>query len=197
MNADLFSELVEMKRRDLEVRARLVGEGRLYGEYAEEMQQVHIENAHRLDAIVTKYGWPNLSLVELEGTRAAWLIAQHSICTPGLQRKFLALITEAARAGEVPKLQVAFLTDRVRAAEGRPQLYGTVLDWNESGELSCEVEDPPNLDMRRQEVGLSAFADDLASHRREVEAEGGKPPADLAAWQQGRLEWAKRVGWID
>jgi hypothetical protein len=197
MNADLFIELLEMKRRDLEVRARLVGEGRLYGQYADEMQQVHIENARRLDAIVAKHGWPTLSLVELEGTRAAWLIAQHSICTPGLQRKFLALITEAARAGEVPKLQVAFLTDRVRAAEGRPQLYGTVLDWDKSGELSCEVEDPTNLDMRRQEVGLPAFADDLANHRREVEAEGVKPPADLAGWKHGKLEWAKRVGWID
>jgi hypothetical protein len=197
MNADLSNELMEMKKRDLDVRARLIDERRLYGEYAEEMQQVHIENAHRLDDLVTQYAWPTLSLVGLEGTRAAWLIAQHSICTPDLQRKFLALIADAAKIGEVPKLQVAFLTDRVRAAEGKPQLYGTVLDWDENGELSCEVEDPANLDARRQEIGLRSFADELASHRREVEAEGGRPPADLMDWKRGRLEWAKRVGWVD
>lgn len=197
MNADLFNELMEMKRRDLNVRARLLDEGRLYGEYAEEMQQVHFENAHRLDDLVTQYGWPILSLVGLEGTRAAWLIAQHSICTPDLQRRFLAIIADATKAGEVPRLQVAFLTDRVRAAEGKPQLYGTVLDWDENGELSCEVEDPANLDTRRKELGLPSFADELALHRRELEAQGGKPPADLMDWKRGRLEWAKRVGWID
>ena len=52
MNAELLNELMQMKRRDLEVRARLVDEGRLYSEYAEEMQQVHIENAHRLGDLV-------------------------------------------------------------------------------------------------------------------------------------------------
>jgi hypothetical protein len=185
-----------MKRLDDEVRTKLLREGRLYDEYADEMQQVHILNAHRLDDLVTQYGWPTLILVGLEGCRTAWLIAQHSICTPGLQRKFLTIIEAAANKGEVPKLQVAYLTDRIRASEGRPQLYGTVLDWNANGELTCEIEDPANLEKRRQEAGfITSAAADLAAHRKALEAEGGRPPKDFDDKRRGRLEWAKRVGW--
>ena len=98
---------------------------------------------------------------------------------------------------EVPKAQVAFLIDRIRFNENKPQMYGTVLDWNEQGELSCVVEDPVHLDARRRDMGLPATQDDdLAAHRKEVESEGGKPPRDLAEAKRKRLEWAKSVGWI-
>ena len=153
MNTQLLDELIAMKQRDDDTRSRLVREGRLHDGYAEEMQQVHRENAHRLNSLIEQQGWPTVSQVGLEGCRAAWLIAQHSICTPDLQRKFLARLTEAVERGEVPKAQVAFLTDRIRFNENKPQVYGTVLDWNEKGGLSCVVEDPPNLDARTQDPG--------------------------------------------
>jgi len=197
MNQQLLDELIAMKQRDVDTRSRLVREGRLHDGYADEMQQVHRENADRLNELISQHGWPTISLVGLEACRAAWLIAQHSICTPDLQRKFLALVTKAAKNGEVPKPQVAFLTDRVRFNENKPQVYGTVLDWDEKGELSCVVDDPPNLDARRREMGLPATEDDdLAAYRKEVESEGGKPPRDFAEAKRKGLEWAKSVGWI-
>jgi len=193
----LLDALIAMKQRDMDTRSRLVRENRLYRGYSDEMQQVHRENAHRLNELVSQHGWPTISLVGLEGCRAAWLIAQHSICTPDLQRKFLALVTEAAQAGEVPRPQVALLTDRIRFNESKPQVYGTVLDWDEKGELSCVVEDPTNLDARRREIGLPATQDDdLAAYRKEVESEGGRPPEDFTEAKRKRLEWAKHVGWI-
>lgn len=197
MNQNLLDELMLMKQRDVDTRSWLVREGRLYDGYSDEMQQVHRENAHRLNELISQHGWPTISLVGLEGCRAAWLIAQHSICTPDLQRRFLTLVTQAAENGEVPKAQVAFLIDRIRFNEDKPQIYGTVLDWDEKGELSCVVEDPVNLDARRREMGLPAKQnDDLAAHRKEVESEGGKPPRDLAEAKRKRLEWSKSVGWI-
>ncbi len=60
----------------------------------------------------------------------------------------------------------------------------TVLDWSESGELSCEVENPANLDARRKEVGLAPFQQDLEKHRQEVETEGDKPPADFVQYKK-------------
>lgn len=197
MNQHLLDELIAMKQRDLDTRSRLVREGRLYDSYAEEMQQVHRENAHRLNQLISQHGWPTISLVGLEGCRAAWLIAQHSICTPDLQRKFLALLTEAAGKGDAPRPQVAFLTDRIRFNENKPQVYGTVLDWDVRGELLCVVEDPVNLDTRRQEMGLpAATAADVATYRKEVESEGGGPPRDPAEARRQRQEWAKGVGWM-
>ena len=131
-------------------------EGRLYDEYADELQHVHREDAHRLNELISQHGWPTILAVGLEGCCTAGVIAQHSIGTPELQRKFLALITETGRNGAVPKTQVTFLTDRIRFNEIKPQVYGTVLDWDEKGELSCEVEDPAILDSRRWEMGLPA-----------------------------------------
>src|SRR5947209_3408274 len=98
MKRELAGELLAMKKRDLDTRANLLEQGRLYGEYAPEMQRVHTENAQRLNEIVARYGWPGVSLAGFEGCRAAWLIAQHSICTPDLQRKFLALLAKACAA---------------------------------------------------------------------------------------------------
>lgn len=196
MNRQLLDELLGMTQRDADVRSRLLREGRLYGDYAPEMQQVHRENAIALDRLVSRYGWPGIALVGPEGGRAAWIIAQHSICTPALQRKFLALLTKAAENGDVPLVQVAYLTDRIRFNENRPQVYGTVLDWNEQGELWSEVEDPEHLDARRQAVGLSPFQQDLERHRREVAAEGDRPPADFAGYKRKVREWARSVGWL-
>jgi hypothetical protein len=195
VNQQLLDELMALKLRDTDTRSRLLKAGKLYGDYASEMQQVHRENANQLDRLIAKHGWPGIALVGLEGCRVAWFIAQHSICTPALQRKFLTLLATASENGDAPKTQTALLTDRIRFNENKPQVYGTVLDWNEQGELACEVEDPGNLDVRRKQVGLEPFQQALEKHRREVESEGGKPPADFSQYQQKGREWARSVGW--
>ena len=64
------------------------------------------------------------------------------------------------------------------------------------GELTCELEDPANVDARRTEVGLPPFEEDLAKHREEVEREGGKAPENYADHRRKGREWARRVGWI-
>ncbi|HUP95118.1 MAG TPA: DUF6624 domain-containing protein [Burkholderiales bacterium] len=196
MNQQVLDELLALKERDLATRSRLLQEGRLYGEYAEEMQQVHRGNAERLDEIVTEHGWPGIGLVGLEGCRAAWLIAQHSICTPDRQRKFLALLTAAVARGDAPAQQAAYLADRIRFNEGKAQIYGTVLDWNDQGELTCTVEDPESVDKRRRELGLPPLAEYLEAQRKAADAEGAQPPGDRDAYTRKRDEWARRVGWL-
>ena len=195
MNQRVFDSLATLKRRDIEVRSRLLKQGKLYGDYAPEMQQVHCENAFELEKIIAEHGWPGIALVGLQGCQTAWFVAQHSICTPELQRKFLTLLTDAAGRGDAPKKQLAYLEDRIRANENRPQLYGTVLDWNERGELGCDVEDPDNLDARRAQVGLPPYLEELQKHKSEVASEGGKPPKDFAAYKRKARAWAKSVGW--
>jgi hypothetical protein len=196
VNEPLLQELLAMQRRDFDTRSRLRKAGQLYGGYADEMQQVHRENAEALERIVSKHGWPGVAAVGMEGCRAAWLVAQHSICTPGLQRKFHVLLSEAVGRADAPQQQLAFLTDRIRFNEMRPQVYGTVLDWNERGELGCDVEQPSGLDARRKAVGLRPISEDLERHRAEIRREGGGPPPDFAEYQRRRAQWARSVGWI-
>jgi len=182
-------------QRDLDTRARLLAVGRLYEGYSEDMQRVHRENAGALQAIVSARGWPGLSLVGPEASRAAWGLAQHAICTPALQRGFREALAAAVAAGEAPAAQLAMLTDRIRFHEGRPQVYGTVLDWGPDGQLDCQVEAPASLDERRAAVGLPPFAESLAAQRRATAAEGGRPPRDPAARAREAEAWAVRVGW--
>ena len=195
MNEELIADLQGRQERDTQTRDRLLKDGRLYGFYNEEMQRVHIENAEALDRIVAIHGWPGVSMVGLEGCRAAWLLAQHSICTPVLQRRFLRELGVAVASGEAPAKLAAFLADRVRFNEGKPQLYGTVLDWNQHGELGCDLEYPGEVDELRKSVGLPSFAESLLEHRTAVEAEGGKAPADFESYRAAATQWAREVGW--
>jgi hypothetical protein len=196
VNQDLLDQLLALRQRDIDTRNRLLASGRLYGDYAEDMQQVHRENAEALARIIAVHGWPGHTLVGAEGARAAWLVAQHAICTPALQRGFLARLETAVACGEATPRQLAYLTDRIRFNEERPQRYGLVLDWDADGELNCTVEDPEQLDERRASVGLPPFAADLVQYRQAVAADGGHCPDDFAAYKARRHEWARRVGWI-
>ena len=51
MNQQLLDELISMEQRDVDTRPRLVREGRLYDGYADELQGVRREDAHRLNEL--------------------------------------------------------------------------------------------------------------------------------------------------
>jgi len=177
------------------MRNKLIEKGLLYEGYNEEMKKVHRDNAQKLNLVVNKYGWPGISLVGLEGSRISWLIAQHSICTPKLQRLFLREMKESEKTGDVPKKQVALLTDRILFNEGKPQKYGTVFDWNEKGSLSCEVQDPKNVNTIRSEIGLIPFEEEIEKQNQAVKSEGGKSPENLKEYKEKVNEWAAGLGW--
>jgi hypothetical protein len=62
--------------------------------------------------------------------------------------------------GQAEPSHLALLTDRVRVAEGRPQVYGTQYCRAEAGEFGpFPIEDPEYVDARREEVGMEPFAD--------------------------------------
>ena len=188
-------ELLAMDAQDQAVRAQLVAEGTLFQGYHPRMEAVHRALAERLARLVDRHGWPGHSKAGEDGAAAAWRIAQHSIATPALQRRFLALVREAAKEGEATPLQAAMLEDRVRLLEGRPQLHGTQLDWDDTRRLSPgPVESPETLDARRAALGLPPMAEVVAAANRARE-KGNDPPQDLEARRREVEAWARRVGW--
>lgn len=195
MNTELLEQLQQLHNKDTETRAKMLQAGRLHGEYAPELQQVHRENAEALDKLVSEHGWPTVLLVGAKGAQLAWEIAQHANCTPDLQRKFFKLLGQAAAHGEAAKRHVALLSDRIRFNEGRPQIYGTVLDWDEQGELTCTLQNPDMVDELRKAVSLPPFEQSLREQRQTIIDEGGKPPADLDAYRQQQKTWAQQAGW--
>ncbi|MCB9734013.1 MAG: hypothetical protein H6745_15560 [Deltaproteobacteria bacterium] len=181
-----------MAREDGRVRAELAATGELYDGYAPRMAAVHDAHAAELARVIDAHGWPGRRLVGDDGADAAWLVLQHAIGHPALLRRALPLLARAAALGDVPAAHVAHLDDRIRAFEGRPQRYGTQLDWDAHGVLSpLPLEDPARVDALRAEVGLGP----LAAHVESVRATAGRPPADLAARERDARAWARRVGW--
>jgi hypothetical protein len=194
--AVLSAELLSMAAEDLRVREELASDGSLFEGYHPRMREVHERNAARLLAILEEHGWPGRSSVGDRAAQAAWLVLQHAISNPSLQRYGLSLLQTAAAAGEVPLVQVAMLEDRIRTHEGRGQLYGTQFDWDEHSRLSpLPIEDEGNVDARRREIGLGPLAQDIQRKRESALREGDQPPRDWKARQREIESWLRSVGW--
>lgn len=193
----LRRDLMDMARLDRTVRAELAASGTLFNTgYAPRMASVHRRNARRLRRIIESVGWPGSDLVGADGAEAAWLILQHAISEPDLLRRALPLLKTAALEGRADPVHAAMLEDRIRFFEGRPQRYGTQLDWDAGGNLSPgEVEDPQELAERRLAVGLPPLEEQLDEARSRASSEGARPPADYHAYADARDEWAAQAGW--
>ena len=190
----LRDELLAMEQEDLRVRAELAADGSLFEGYHPQMEAVHRRNALRLLEIIEAHGWPGERLAGPDGAQAAWRIAQHAIGEPEFQRQCLRWLSEAAEAGDVPAWQPAFLEDRVRVFEGRPQLYATQFQVSDDGwPVPFPIEDPHGVDERRRAVGLEPLADQLRrAHQEEVTP---PDPATRERREREYHEWLRRVGW--
>ena len=185
-----------MAEEDLRVRSELAADGSLYDGYHPRMELVHRRNAARLRTILDEHGWPGRTLVGEDAAHAAWIIAQHAIGDPVLQRRVLELIRPAAAHGEAALLDVAMLEDRIRVSEGKPQRYGTQYDWDEDGEMSpLPIDDPEHVNERRRAVGLDTIEDDVYRRRARVAQSGETPPADWARRRREMDAWFRGRGW--
>lgn len=187
--------LIAAARADLETRARLAADGSLFDGYHPEMEAVHLENAALLDRAFDALGWPGRSVVGEEAARSAFLVLQHAIGRPDVQRRGLALLLDAIPAGDANAIDAAYLSDRIAVFEGRPQLFGTQFDWFAGALSPSPVAEPELLDERRASVGLPPIAETIAAMRANAAAEGERPPADLAARQAAFEAWVRRTGW--
>ena len=182
-----------MQAEDVRVREELAKEGVLTEGYEPRMDAVHRRNAERLGAIVGEHGWPGRGLVGDDGAEAAWQTLQHAVGRPDLMRGHLPLLQQAAAQGEVPEWHPAYVLDRIRFFEGRPQVYGTQYDVDEEGFSSLwPVEDPDGVNERRKKVGLPPLAANARSRLH-------KPlsPAQVKARREAGEAWARAVGWRD
>lgn len=183
----MFVRLVE---KDLELRQRLIQEGKLFGRYDLEMEALHIKHANILKDHLQEHGWPQ----DDEESRAAWLILQHAISMPELQKQ--ALLTFRSQPTNLPDPLIAALEDRALTLSGQKQKWGTSWDWDENGELNpTPIEDEENVNARRASAGLDSIEECAIRMRARSEQEGESAPADREQFLRGKQEWARRVGW--
>ena len=194
MNTELNQQLVRMVEEDERVRAELAATGELFQGYAPRMAEVHRRNALELEAIIERFGWPGKSLVGDEGADAAWLLLQHAIGSPHLQRRCLPILKEAVARQEAEPAQAAYLEDRICYFERHPQWYGTQFDWDKDGQMSpWELADSERVDELRNSVGLGPLSESVEQARRGT---AGETPPDFQKRQEEQQTWAKSVGWL-
>jgi hypothetical protein len=126
---------------------------------------IDVENTQRMKEIVEQMGWPTRSKVGGHASEMAWLLVQHADHDRSFQQRCLDLM-KAQAAGEVLPGNIAYLEDRVRVGEGRPQVYGSQFDVDKAGNFGPRpIEDPDHVDERRQAVGLQP----LSEYARDME----------------------------
>jgi hypothetical protein len=123
-----------------------------------QVEAVDRTNVVWLKKIVRKVGWPGKTMVGHDGASSAWLLVQHADKDPQFQKRCLALMQPMLAAGEISKIDFAYLTDRLLVADKKPQRYGTQIDMNKGAMKPFPTEDPANLDKRRASVGLMPMA---------------------------------------
>ena len=153
MKPDLRAELLRRAERDQAARQT---------KDADTFEQVDADNLPWLKKVVAEVGWPGRSDVGEDGTHAAWLLAQHADRDPAFQRECLELLSVAADHGEAAQADMAYLTDRVLLAEGRPQEFGTQATARNGRWLARHLRDPGGVDERRAAMSLGPLAEYLA-----------------------------------
>lgn len=173
----LAAELADRMARDQA--ARNEWGPRASVEAVERVVQVDRENSAWLRRVLDRIGWPGRSMVGDVGAEAAWLLAQHADHDSEFQQLCLDRLAEAVQAGEAQPSHLAYLTDRVRCAQGQPQVYGTQFWRGPDGAgavVARPMEDEEHVDERRAAAGLEPFADNAARIREQY---GEQSPSRL------------------
>ncbi len=121
-----------------------------------EIRAIDAKHTARMKAVVAQHGWPGQSLVGDDGAHAAWLLVQHA--EESFMAQCLPLMERAVSAGEASPQDYAYLLDRVRMQQGKPQVYGTQFISGADGKFILHpIESPENVDERRRAVGLPSM----------------------------------------
>lgn len=159
----LREELLARVKTDQAARTKLIDAGNPPPpDLLKAVKEADEKNRAWLKGVVEKHGWPGKSLVGEDGAHAAWLLVQHADADLPFQKTCLVLLEAATKKGEATGTDLAYLTDRVLAAEGKKQRYGTQLELKGGKLVPKQLEDPEQVDARRKELGLMPMAEYVA-----------------------------------
>lgn len=138
-------------------------------------------NTARLKALIAECGWPDKDKVGGKTVHHAWLLTQHADHDIAFQKHALDLIEkDAARRGEPPGSDFAYLYDRVATAEQRPQRYGTQFMVPVGDPCNFEffpLDDRQQVEARRAAIGLPPLEEYQQKMRATSDCAPDKPAA--------------------
>lgn len=116
-------------------------------------------NLIEVKKILDTRGWLGPDIVGRQGNSTLFLVIQHA--DQKTQEQYLPMMREAVAKGNAAASSLALLEDRVALGQGKKQIYGSQIGmFRESGEsYVLPLEDPDNVDKRRESVGLGKLRD--------------------------------------
>jgi len=126
------------------------------------------ENTKKMKEIVSRYGWPTISLVGKKASKNAWLLVQHADDDLTFQQKCLTFMKKIYQKNpkEIYPQHIAFLTDRILVNKGKKQLFGTQFYTNKKGVFThYPIKDIKNVDKRRKAYGIPPLEEYIKAAR--------------------------------
>lgn len=154
-DAALRNQLLAMGEKDQAARGFSGGEqvSRMTPDLIAKLPATDAELTLELKQIVQQKGWPTIALVGINASNAAMLILTHTV-DHAWQRQLLPQLEQLADMGKIDASSVAILIDKELVSEGKLQRYGTQFKFINGEMAMFGVEDPGNLDRRREKALL-------------------------------------------
>lgn len=119
--------------------------------------KVNNDNLMFVKDFIKMYGFPYIDVTSKKAYDAVFLVVQHSSDVEYM--KNIVAILEKKMAGQINKPHIAYLTDRIRVIEKRPQVYGTQYKIVDGKIVFFQIEDFQNINYRRNNLGMTNFED--------------------------------------
>jgi hypothetical protein len=121
------------------------------------------DNTAWLKAYLGEHGWPGYDTVGRSGSMGFFLLAQHADQDPAFQEQVLGMLRDAVARQQASGIHLAYLTDRVRLAQGKPQLYGTQFHVVDGKPRPQPIEDAGQVEDRRAALGMEPLTEYTAN----------------------------------
>lgn len=120
-------------------------------------------NLVKVEKILKERGWLDKSIIGRKGNSQLFFVIQHSNLET--QEKYLPMIREAVKKGDLSPSNLAILEDRIAVGKGEKQIYGSQLirDGKTGEYIVLPLFDPENVDKRRKKIGLEPLSDYLSN----------------------------------
>ena len=151
---NIYREDQGLRRQISEIEANYGRDSAEMRAHWKKIQEKDSINLIKIQQILDTRGWLGADVIGRQGNSTLFLVIQHSDLA--VQEKYLPMMREAVKKGNASPGSLALLEDRVALRQGEKQIYGSQIGQNsETAEYYVlPLEDPENVDQRREEVGL-------------------------------------------
>ncbi len=135
------------------------GNERAWEIFLEQRDSVGLVNQGRIKALYQQYGYLGEKKIGEEGASDFWISIQHADNDVEFQQEMLEAMQKEIENGSQDKYHYAMLEDRVNVNLGKPQRFGSQLEYNELGQAIPKngLVDSANVEVLRAEYDMPTF----------------------------------------